>query len=139
MHEIGVSNLQSDVTIDESRITVWVRRVLEEEGVAEAEISVAFLSDEEMKNLNATYRGEPSTTDVLSFVYDEVPLSGEIVISPARVAHQAREAGVPFETELATVLVHGVLHLLGYDHEGSEEEADVMWDRQSELVKALLT
>jgi len=139
MYEIDASNLQSDVAIDETRIAAWVRHVLEQEGVAEAEISVALLSDVEMKNLNETYRGEPSTTDVLSFLYDEFPLSGEIVISPARVAHQAREAGIPFETELATVLVHGVLHVLGYDHEGSKEEADAMWARQSELVKALLT
>lgn len=135
---VDVVNLQSAVPIDEERVRSVVAFVLEREGVAEGEVSVALVTDEEMARLNATYRGVDGTTDVLSFPLDESPLAGEIVVSPAEVARAARDRG-GFDAELTTVLVHGVLHLLGYDHEESEAEADAMWARQEELVAALST
>lgn len=98
------------------------------------EVCVALVSDEEIRALNLQYRGIDAETDVLSFwsdlgveeierlreFGDALPL-GDIVISVDRAVDQAERFGHPFRRELAYLTVHGVLHLLGYDHEG---EAD---------------
>ncbi len=123
----------------------WVQKIAEKAlkkiGVKSAEISIAFVGDREMKNLNHQYRGKNKTTDVLSFLYDApkrgLPLKGEIIISGNEAARQAKESDCTIKEEIKLLLVHGILHLCGYDHEKSLREAKKMEKLQNKLVKLL--
>lgn len=90
------------------------------------EISVTLVTDAKMKALNTRYRGKTKTTDILSFPAP-IPLQklghlGELVISKGALKRQAAEWGHPLKSELRVLLVHGVIHLLGFDHEESSRE-----------------
>jgi probable rRNA maturation factor len=108
-----------------------VTHVLATLGVATQDVAVgiSFVDDQRIRDLNREHRGKDEVTDVLSFPIDPldepVPAGvqrqlGDVVISLDQVARQAREAGVAPGVELTTMLVHGVLHLAGYDHETDE-------------------
>ncbi len=88
------------------------------------EISVALLYPEEIKKLNKLYRQKNKVTDVLSFNLADKNILGEIVICLEQAKKQAKEKKTSLQAELKLLLAHGTLHLLGYDHEGSEVEAD---------------
>jgi len=96
-----------------------------------------------MRGLNAAYRGKDKPTDVLSFELDErpdpsgPPLLGDVVISVDTAARQAAARGVPLDAEVRLLLVHGILHLLGYDHERSASEARRMFALQRALLGRL--
>jgi probable rRNA maturation factor len=138
-YEIEVANLQEDLAIDETMVSKIVSFVLSEENIEDAVISVALVDEGEITRLNREFRGLDEATDVLSFLYENDPkLFGEIVIAPAYVKDQAQRFGVSFEREFIMVLIHGMLHLLGYDHEIKTEEAELMWKRQKELEKKYL-
>lgn len=112
----------------------------------EAEVSVTFCSNEQIGELNRTYREKDRATDVLSFPQYETgeaareaapPVTlGDIVISTERAAEQAREVGHSFLDEVAFLCIHSTLHLLGYDHERSEADDADMCRRQREIVAA---
>jgi probable rRNA maturation factor len=99
---------------------------------ARGELAIALVSDQRMRTLNRTYRGKDSATDVLSFVPEadagtpppahpaSRPL-GDLVIATGVARRQAREAGHSFQTELRVLALHGLLHLLGYDHERPDD------------------
>ncbi|AUW93218.1 MAG: rRNA maturation RNase YbeY [Sulfobacillus thermosulfidooxidans] len=102
-------------------------------GLENAEVSVVLTNDEAVHALNREYRGVDRPTDVLSFSQREGedanpddPVLGDIVISLDRVAAQAADYGHSFERELGFLTVHGVLHLLGWDHELPDEEQRMM-------------
>jgi probable rRNA maturation factor len=102
--------------------------VLDLVGERNAELSLALVSDGEMQELNAKYRGKDYSTDVLSFPAEKnlpstVRLLGDVIISVDKAASQARERGRTLDQEMTTLLVHGIVHLLGYDHERSAKEA----------------
>ena len=80
-------------------------------------VAVALVSDTRVRQLNARYRGKNSATDVLSFTADEPGFLGEVVIASGVARRQARQAGHPVQVELRVLALHGLLHLLGYDHE----------------------
>ena len=134
----------------------WARRiaqnVLKGEGVVPPyEVSLVFTDSETVRRLNRDYRGIDEPTDVLAFYMlpqkededsfalppDGVTRLGELIISYPQAAEQAREHGHPTERELALLIIHGILHLLGYDHEESEEEAE-MRTREKELLEKCL-
>ncbi len=129
--------------VQKRRIAALARRVLAAEQVrAPAELSIAITEDTTVRELNRRYRGVDAPTDVLSFASGEadfvVPPGrarqlGEIVISHQTARRQAEDAGHPVETELAHLLVHGILHLLGHDHE-SPAEARSMRAREEALL-----
>jgi probable rRNA maturation factor len=105
---------------------------------------VLVASPGRVRRLNLDYRGIDSTTDVLSFpMYDsprEFPpaadfLLGDIVINPVRAEAQARERGVSLDEELRRLLVHGLLHLLGYDHERNSYQRSKMRRKERELLE----
>lgn len=110
-------------------------------------VSLNFVSDDVMASLNEAHMGKPGPTDVLSFPIetltpgrapDATPdgpplLIGDVVICPQQVRRQAVAAEVPFQDEMALMVVHGMLHLLGYDHE-TDDEAEVMEGRERELL-----
>lgn len=113
------------------------------------EVSVTFTDNEGIRELNARHRGIDKETDVLSFPLtdfdggEEPPadepriMLGDIVISLERAAAQAEEFGHSFEREVAFLCVHSMLHLLGYDHVGSDEEDAEMRRRQREILEAM--
>ena len=134
----------------------WVERitqtVLKAEGVAHPyEVSMVFTDSETVQQLNRDYRGMDEPTDVLAFYMlpqgegddsfalppDEVTRLGEVIISYPQAIEQAREQGHSPERELALLIIHGTLHLLGYDHEEPEEE-DEMRKREKELLEKCL-
>jgi probable rRNA maturation factor len=108
-----------------------------------SELSIALVDDEEMAHLNQQYRGIEGPTDVLSFGCDDPcptpgdePITlGDVVIAPEVAERQAAELGHTIEHELDVLLVHGVLHLLGYDHEAADD-AGAMAARESALLDA---
>lgn len=116
--------------------------VLDAEDVAfEAELSVAIVGEDEMANLNERYRGKDGSTDVLSFPCDDpCPVAGDqpvaigdVIVAPEVAARQAAEYASTVEAELDLLLVHGILHLLGYDHE-ADADAEAMQARERELL-----
>lgn len=119
--------------------------VLDREEAPDAvELSIALVDLDEMSRLNESYRGKQGPTDVLSFGCDDPcavvgpdePVAiGDVVIAPDVAVAQAEEYGHTVEEELNLLLVHGILHLLGYDHE-SDEDAEVMQARERALLEA---
>lgn len=115
-----------------------------EDAPAAVELSIAIVDIAEMAELNAGYRDKEGPTDVLSFPCDDPcavvgpdePVTlGDVVIAPEIAERQAADFGHTVEEELNLLLVHGVLHLLGYDHE-AEEDAEVMQARERLLLEA---
>lgn len=111
----------------------------------EVEVSVKFVTNEEIEQLNQQYRNQSSPTDVLSFpiytkvelldIDETVPISlGDIVISTEKAAEQASEYNHSLFREYSFLAIHGLLHLLGYDHE-TEEDEQVMFAKQHSLLK----
>lgn len=107
-------------------------------------VNIAFLDDEEIRELNKTHRGIDRTTDVLSFHYFEdfsglktEEISGEIIMSEAKILSQAEEYGNTSEAEFAKLLIHSTLHLLGYDHEDDLEYEEMRVEERS-IEKILL-
>jgi probable rRNA maturation factor len=84
---------------------------------ARGAVAVALVSDARIRQLNARYRGKDIRTDVLSFAAEEPGFLGEVVIASGVARRQARQAGHPIQVELRVLALHGLLHLLGYDHE----------------------
>lgn len=105
---------------------------------ADGTVEVAFISDLEIRRLNRMYRDKDKVTDVLSFPSGDLELTGQlgdVLISYAQAVRQAEDGDI--ELELADLLVHGILHLLGYDHE-RPEDAEVMFPLQDKLVAEAL-
>jgi probable rRNA maturation factor len=96
-----------------------------ERGKAAREISLAFTDDAGIRRLNAAWRGKDKPTNVLSFPQASGPLMGDIVLAAETVRSEAALAQKPLEDHIAHLIIHGFLHLLGYDHE-AEEEAETM-------------
>lgn len=98
-----------------------MRQTLREERAPDGEVAIAFVGDRAMRRINREYRGVDRTTDVLSFSYlDEAHTGGvlgEIYVSPGVARTQARQAGEEVPEEIARLTIHGLLHVLGYDHD----------------------
>jgi probable rRNA maturation factor len=117
--------------LDVDGLVDLARRTLLAEGLAEGELSLSFVDEAEIEDLHVRYLHEPGPTDVLSFPLDGedergVRVLGDVVIAPAVAA---RNNPADPAAELRLLVVHGVLHLLGYDHEEEDEKAQ-MWARQ---------
>jgi probable rRNA maturation factor len=101
------------------------------------EFTILFVDQREMRKLNKTYRGKDYATDVLSFDGDSEASFGELVISPQVIKRQAKEHGLSLQDELGYMVLHGVLHLLGFDHEKNKREANRMFTLQDKLFERL--
>ena len=103
----------------------------------EGSVSVTFVSEPEIRSLNGRWLGRDAPTDVIAFdLGGDGPLLGDIYICPPVAARGAREARVPVEEELARLVVHGILHLLGHEHpEGEDREASAMFRLQEEVLR----
>ena len=140
---IELTNLAT-VKCDEGRIKGVAGYALGRLGIhPDSELSISLVDEAEMTSLHLQWMDEPGATDVLSFPMDEMrPNSaaegpgvlGDIVLCPSYAQRQAEEAGHSLQDELELLTVHGVLHLLGYDHRESEEQR-IMFSIQDEYLK----
>jgi probable rRNA maturation factor len=141
------------VALDCEAVALLVAGVLEAEEVYDAELSVIFVGERRIRALNREHRGKDEVTDVLSFPLEDAPeqatagapapprlrlvvegpprLLGDVIVCSRQALRQARADGVPPAHELAVLLVHGTLHLLGYDH---ETDGGHMAARQAEIL-----
>lgn len=108
-----------------------------------AELTIRLVDEEEITTLNTTYRHKNKPTNVLSFPFDmpdnvemDLPLLGDIVICSAVVDQEAKEQNKPTEAHWAHMVVHGTLHLLGYDHE-NDADADIMETQEINILQSL--
>ena len=140
--EVQGSDEQDDASVDLDGLVALAESVLAAEGVPDnAEVSLVMIPVDEMSELNEAHRGKTGPTDVLSFTIDDdeavegpagsVVLLGDIVICPAVAAANALEHEVSLAAELELLVVHGCLHLLGWDHE-VDAEAEAMEAREAE-------
>ena len=120
---------------------VWLLRRLD---LQDGELSIVLCDDAFIRPLNRDYRGKDAATDVLSFamqegddLLEEDPILGDLVISVETAGRQAAEQGHDLASELRVLLVHGLLHLLGYDHEVDEVEAAEMRAAEAKLLSEL--
>lgn len=122
---VYIKNL-TNIKVDEKVLHRVAKILFKGENIGiEKEISVVLVSKEEIKNFNKEYRGKNKPTDVLSFE-GEKDFLGEIVICPEIVGKNAEEDKSDFKKELVFVFIHGVLHLLGYEHEKGGAKAEEM-------------
>jgi len=130
--------------IESDRHEALADAVMDAEGLPLAELGVVVTDDETIRELNREYAGDDTPTDVLAFSLregeefaspDGVLRLGEVIISYPTARRQAADAGIPVEREIEHLLVHGVLHLLGYDHAEPQEE-DRMRARERDLLAA---
>jgi len=148
-----INNRQEKIPLHpqwEAKLTEIADKCLALENVdTSAEISLVFVDDPQIQELNKTYRGKDMPTDVLSFALlemteDELPiidqeeelLLGDIIISLETALRQAEEYGHSLEREVAYLMVHGLLHLLGYDHMNEADQRN-MRRREEELLEAV--
>jgi len=140
--QVAVADLQ-ERPLDGERIRDLAARVLAAEGRGGAALSVTVVDDARMAALHERYLGVAGPTDVLSFPLEDgldaggAPLVGEVVVSADTAAREAEARGLPFERELLLYVVHGALHLLGYDDQG-ETDRRRMQARQEELLGEFL-
>ena len=132
--EVYYDDRQDDIKItDEIKnlIEKSIAAVLKVENLDEnVEVSVSFVGDEEIRDLNRDYRGVDKSTDVLSFPMDDEfiivgRILGDVIINTRRVMEQAKELGHSNERELSYLTVHSILHLLGYDHMEDEDKREM--------------
>lgn len=130
------------VDIEEKRLKKLVKEVLTREGRKNADLTVVFVDDTTIKDLNWRFRGKERPTDVLAFslktIQEEDPtgsLLGDVYISVPRAKAQAKDYGVTEENETARLVLHGVLHLLGYDHARRQEAKEMRKREEQHLGK----
>ena len=119
-------------------------QILNALGCDDHEISIVITGDEEIRELNANFRGMDKPTNVLSFPMQEGEFSditpgllGDVVISLDRAEHEAGQAGISRDERMSQLLVHGILHLFGFDHEQGEDDADRMEKKSVELLRII--
>jgi probable rRNA maturation factor len=142
---IEIINRQRLRKIDRDRAATLSRAVLDRVGRPDAVLTVTFIRDRAMRRLNRDYRGIDGPTDVLSFAYhegegsaayDETGHIGDVVISVETAYARARELGLSFGREIEHLVIHGALHLAGYDHETDDGEMNRLERKfRKELLK----
>ncbi len=146
---VFVADEQSE-PVDVAALRELARSVLEAESCpADCEVSLLLVGDEEMAGYNRKFMEASGPTDVISLPIEDLspgrppasapqgppPMLGDVIIAPTYIKHQAVELDVGFEDEVALMIVHGLLHLLGYEHENGAD-ADRMEARERELLAA---
>ncbi len=140
---------ETDIEVDEIELMTCARYVMEQLRVhPQADLCLTLVDEAAMESLHVTWMDLPGPTDVMSFPMDELRpgrpdeepaegVLGDIVLCPAVAARQAQEAGHAAEEELLLLTVHGLLHLLGYDHAEAAEEKE-MFELQRQLLLTFL-
>ena len=142
---IHIENRQKKIKLNRRQLRQNTERILEILQLEGKEVSLVFLDNAGIRDINRDYLHRDWPTNVISFAIGEGEFSGinpdllgDVVISVERAMDDARDGNLPFEDELDFLVIHGLLHLIGFDHEGcSEAEASLMRDKEQELFQAL--
>ena len=142
--KILIRNQQRLRSLNKEQISRTAEKILTILEQPRAELSILFVGERKMLQLNSAYRGIRRSTDVLSFDA-EIPVTqtgpddviGDVVINVYRAEYQAETSGTGFYDEVYRLLVHGTLHLLGYDHEDTQYRAMKMKKKEEELLNAI--
>jgi len=142
--KVLIKNQQRHRHLNKKKITATARQILSLLELPLAELSILFVGDSKMTELNSGYRGIRKSTDVLSFEA-AIPVSrsgadyvlGDIVINIPMAESQAKNLGTGFYDEIHRLLIHGTLHLLGYDHQASIYKAQKMRKKEQEIFNAV--
>lgn len=139
-YEIVDNNLYEDYDY----LNDVIKATLEHENATDAYLSVVFVDNDEIKDINKTYRNIDKVTDVISFALEDNDeeivgerILGDIFISIPKMKEQALEYNHSEKRELSFLCCHGLLHLLGYDHVNNKEEEKIMFDLQDEILSSL--
>lgn len=119
---VEVVNRQRRLQLDTEAWSTFATKALNAIGKNESSATIAFVSDKRIRELNRQFRGVDNATDVLSFPTEEETNLGDVAVSVETAATQARETGLTLDQEIAQLILHGLLHLSGYDHETDEGE-----------------
>jgi probable rRNA maturation factor len=143
---VAIQNKQKKIPIRPHRVKSFIQALLQSEKILSADLSICLVTDSEMRFLNRKFHGHDDATDVLAFdLRDEGPLcrlskseprrlEGEIIVSTMTAARNARTFESSPQSELALYLIHGLLHLLGYDDHGSTARIRKMRQKEQELL-----
>jgi probable rRNA maturation factor len=139
---VGVSVDGVRVPISRARVAEIARAVLRAERVRDAMLSISFVSNSTIRSLNRKHLGRTGTTDVIAFSFRRAgrgaPVVGDVYIAPDVARASARANAVTVREELVRLVVHGTLHVLGYDHPETEARTrSSMWSKQERLVRRL--
>lgn len=142
--KINIIN-DSGMDVSEDALTKWIKGIsteLQKKKIIDTdkktqEVSLVFLNENDAKRLNWNYRCKDYPTDILSFNSDDPSSMGELVLCPQVISRQAKEHGLSLDDELGYIVLHGVLHLLGYDHEKSKVDEELMMSIQDEVFENL--
>lgn len=142
--KIAIENRHKKIKVEKKKVKDTAGAILAGMGCAPVELSILFMDDEDITELNRDYRKKDRPTDVLSFPMREgefgdlnPDLLGDVVISLDTAKRQAEERGETLEEEINLLLIHGILHLLGFDHEKNAAEAKRMQAKEKELAGLL--
>ena len=127
-----IADLQSEVRLPAARVRKLALRVMARERLRAGELSIAFIDRMAMRRLNRRFLRHDFDTDVLAFPL-ESPLVGELIISTGYAKREAKRRGIPVLEEVARYVVHGILHLAGYDDHKPADKAK-MWERQESYL-----
>lgn len=135
---IAINN-SSGGRIKKEFFSTVAKKILSGENKRTKTLSLAFVKKEEIKKINRKFRKKNKPTDVLSFELSaEGGYLGEIVICPEVVRKNAERYGIPVKKEMVKVFIHGILHLLGHDHEKSEKQAKAMEEKENFYLQKLI-
>ena len=142
--QVLIENRQDRHRLAKDDIRTTAKRVLSALGYPDAQLSVLIVSDAQIAELNQTYLNHKGPTNVISFPMQEGPfaditpdLLGDVVISADTAHREAGKAEMETMERFNELLIHGILHLVGYDHVNSEEEAAVMQQKSDELMNLI--
>jgi probable rRNA maturation factor len=150
-YEIDIQDELEIETFPVQRVTHAISEVLAHHDIAAGSgITLVITTDAEVRSLNQHYRGVDAPTDILSFPADPLPMEiveedaeppylGDLIIAYPYTVHQAQEAGHPLEDELVLLVIHGTLHLLGYDHDNEANQQRMWAEQQRALTVAGVT
>jgi probable rRNA maturation factor len=142
--EVLIEDRQNRHRLPEQKILTTARRILNALAYPDAQLSILIVDDAQIAEFNRAYLNHAGPTNVISFPMQEGPFSGispdllgDVVISADTAHREAVEAGMEMAERFNQLLIHGILHLTGYDHVHSEEEAAVMEQKSNELMQRI--
>ncbi len=135
MLTVTITNAQSQLPVDKKRLRLAVRMIMEDESIERAKINVAVVDDPTIAELHQRYLDDPNPTDVLSFALERTPkyLEGEIVVSADTAAASAPNYNWTAADELLLYVIHGALHLVGYD-DSTPKKRSIMREKEGEYL-----
>lgn len=143
MNKILINKEVYDREITKPLIKKITQEILKNLNLDNVEISITLTDNETIRNINKEWRRKDKPTDVLSFPQGETVgyrynVLGDVIISLPYAKKQAQDIGHSYKEEIVRLLTHGILHLLGYDHETNEEDAKVMFELQDEIFQKVI-